>query len=267
MKTNAPNSEQRIESKYIIDKKHLPAFIKLFEHYLVPDYIVPVNSHIVNKSIYFDTPELKSLTDHLKGKEERQKIRIRRYAPDGHWNNDIFAEIKRKDGEETIKDRLKISLDGYSSLMNKSELPLDEELLIFNEDNMDETDIIMKTHELNHELKEGNYKPVVEINYKRIAFKKDESFRVTIDQDIKIKPLQNLKVNEITKDKLKDKLKEVEEKFLNFDDFILEIKHQDGEIPKWLQKKLDKLYLEETSFSKFCFSMARLGQNELKVSL
>ena len=49
---------------------------------------------------------------------------------------------------------------------------------------MDESDLVLQVGTLSSILKEGKYKPVIQIDYKRSAFQDGEDFRITLDQDL-----------------------------------------------------------------------------------
>ena len=263
-KEEKSGTTKRIEDKYIISKDHYLRFKKLADAFMKHQVYGYNTDYVINGSIYFDTPDLDCLVAHLKGDQQRHKIRIRTYAPEGVPSNERFVEIKRKDGENCIKDRIRIGLDAYRNLLEKSELPVDQELIVLNEDDIGEAETIVKARMLNEMLKKGKYKPVVEIHYRRESFEADDGFRITIDQDLKVKPLPDMKNSKVRKE-YEAELDKVDEKYLNYEDFIMEVKHQ-GELPKWLRKKLKKHFFEPISFSKYCWAMARTLGNELRVN-
>ena len=67
------------------------------------------------ESLYFDSPDMSFFNDHHKGKNNRLKIRIRKYIN----NNLSFLEVKRKQKGRTKKSRLKT--DHYDSKFNEKE--------------------------------------------------------------------------------------------------------------------------------------------------
>ena len=249
----------RIEDKFVIERRYLESFLKLFKAFMKPYYPPGAenSAFIVNRSTYFDTPHLDDLRDHIQGYKERKKIRIRSYISDGKKIKTQFLEMKSKEGEKSLKIRIQIGKDHFKSLIGNSTIKVDEELKILNEDTMDESDLILKVGSLNAILKEGKYRPVVQIDYKRSAFQDGEDFRVTLDQDLKFEPLKGLNLESL-KDLEKD-LKKHEPKFINYEDIIIEVKHKKGDLPKWLQNKFDKHYMEPQSFSKYCWSLSRIA--------
>jgi VTC domain len=247
----------RIEDKYIIERRQLESFLKLFKAFMKPYYPPGAEKakFVVNRSTYFDTPNLDDLRDHLEGYRERKKIRIRSYIADGKKIKAQFLEMKSKEGDKSLKTRIQIGKAHFAMLMNISRINVDEELKILNEDLMDESDLVLQVGTLNSILKEGKYKPIIQIDYKRSAFQNGEDFRVTLDQDLKFTSLPDMDVNALKE--LEKDLKKHEPKFINYEDIIIEVKHKDDELPKWLKNKFDKHCMEDEPFSKYCWSMAR----------
>jgi len=252
----------RIEDKYIIERRHLDSFLKLFKAFMKPYYPPGAENSlfVVNRSIYFDTPHLDDLKDHLEGYKERKKIRIRSYLSDGKKVKTQFLEMKTKDGDKCIKTRVQIGKDHYNTLMKQSKINVDEELTVLNEDFMDKTELILKIGELNAILKEGHYLPVIQIDYKRSAFQRGEDFRITLDQDLKFSALPGLDMEVLHQ--FKKDLKEHEHKFINFEDIIIEVKHEGNNVPGWLKNKFEKHFLKPQSFSKYCWTMSRLANKD-----
>jgi hypothetical protein len=252
----------RIEDKYVIERRLLESFLKLFKAFMKPYYPpgAEKSQFVVNRSTYFDTPHLDDLADHLEGYKERKKIRIRSYIADGKKIKTQFLEMKSKEGEKSLKTRIQIGKDHFKSLIEKSNLKVDEQLKILNEDVMDESDLVLQVGTLNSILKDGKYKPVIQIDYKRSAFQDGEDFRVTLDQDLQYKALSGLNVEALKN--MKSELKNHEPKFINFEDIIIEVKHKEGDLPKWLKSKFDKHYMEPQSFSKYCWTMAMTAREK-----
>lgn len=249
----------RIEDKYVIERRQLESFLKLFKAFMKPYYPPGAEkaNFVVNRSTYFDTPTLDDLRDHLEGYKERKKIRIRSYITDGKKIKTQFLEMKSKEGDKSLKTRIQIGVGHFKSLIDKSSIKVDEELKILNEDLMDESDLVLQVGTLNSILKEGKYEPVVQIDYKRSAFQNGENFRVTLDEDVGYQMLSGLRLEAL--EDLKKDLKKHEPKFINYEDIIIEVKHKKGDLPKWLQNKFDKHYMEPQSFSKYCWSLSRIA--------
>ena len=95
---------KRTDTKFVIHEKDLASILKqVQDQYRVVE--IKGNRVTTYSSLYFDTPEQKFYKDHHNGKNNRTKIRIRKYV-----ESDIcFLEIKQKDGKgNTNKSRISI---------------------------------------------------------------------------------------------------------------------------------------------------------------
>lgn len=95
---------KRTDTKFVINKKQLTEILqKLEDHYKVLEIN---NDRIMSySSLYFDTDDNKFYNDHHNGRNNRTKIRQRKYV-----ESDIcFLEIKQKNGKgETHKTRIPV---------------------------------------------------------------------------------------------------------------------------------------------------------------
>ncbi|MBP0903325.1 polyphosphate polymerase domain-containing protein [Mariniflexile gromovii] len=92
---------KRTDTKFVIHEKDLVSVLKRVEDAYK---VVEINGNRIStySSLYFDTPEHKFYKDHHNGKNNRTKIRIRKYVE----SNICFLEIKQKDGKgNTTKTR------------------------------------------------------------------------------------------------------------------------------------------------------------------
>lgn len=258
----------RVEDKYIICKDYyieVKADVRKNLKLHFPD---PGTVYCINRSIYFDSPDLTFLKQHLAGIDDRRKIRIRAYAPNGQWSDEVFVEVKYKEDGNSKKNRLRIGSEAFDSLYHKSEIPINDELYQYNSD-MDKDDVTTKAKLINYLLMINKCKPVVDILYKRYAYENDKKdLRVTIDQDIKVKPIyipNRAIIQDIKNQQGWEAFEEVGCKFTNYDDFLMEVKHQDG-VPDWIEQIVDLLDLEAEAFSKYAWSMYQVITNALKIA-
>lgn len=112
---------KRTDTKFVIHEKDLVSVLKSVEE----NYsVVEINGNRITtySSLYFDTPEHKFYKDHHNGKNNRTKIRIRKYVE----SNICFLEIKQKDGKgNTTKTRTSIP-DFEPDLLKKSKAFIQE---------------------------------------------------------------------------------------------------------------------------------------------
>ena len=250
---------ERVEDKFILDKDKLDYVRGVVEKHLPAYSHEPDTDYVINRSIYFDSPTLTFLKQHLNGVGERRKIRIRTYAPNGVPNHIYFIEIKSKDNGESEKTRVQLSESGFNHVMNHYQIAIDEDLYITN-DEVDKDDVTKHANIINYLLTLNKATPVVDINYKRFAFQKSESYRVTMDEDIKFRPLRMIPLNviqDLRSNDLWNDIEDYKDKFDNDKNFLLECKYQKDYEP-WFKVLLQSLDAEEKGFSKYVWSMSNI---------
>lgn len=252
-------NDTRVEDKFILPKDKIDYTKSVVESHLPASSHEPNTDYVINRSIYFDSPSLTFLKQHLNGVGERRKIRIRTYAPNGVPNHIYFIEIKSKDNGESEKTRVQLSEIGFNYVMTYSQIKIDEDLYITN-DEVDKDDITKHANIINYLLALNKATPIVDINYKRFAFQRSESYRVTIDEDIKFRPLRVIPLNVIQDLRSNDLWNDVEDykdKFSNDKNFLLECKYQ-KDYENWFKILLTSLDAEEKGFSKYVWTMSNV---------
>ncbi|CAH8290751.1 VTC domain-containing protein [Mariniflexile fucanivorans] len=160
---------KRTDTKFVIHEKDLAPILKrIQDQYRVVE--IKGNRITTYSSLYFDTPEQKFYKDHHNGKNNRTKIRIRKYV-----ESDIcFLEIKQKDGKgNTTKTRTSIP-DFESDLLKKS------------------IEFIQKTTQETYDLE-----PVIWNQFNRITLvNKAAKERLTIDLNLTFKKNGSFKTYE-----------------------------------------------------------------------
>lgn len=106
---------KRTDTKFVISKTELTSILNSIKD----DYkVLQIDDNRIMKysSLYFDTPENKFYNDHHNGKNNRTKVRQRKYI-----DSDLcFLEIKQKNGKgETNKSRISVA-DFEEHLTNSS---------------------------------------------------------------------------------------------------------------------------------------------------
>jgi len=148
---------KRTDTKFIVNASQLIDILKCIKN----DYkILEINKNRVMSysSLYFDTSCNKFYSDHHNGKNNRIKVRIRKYLE----SNLCFLEVKQKNGKgETNKSR--IPIQDFETCLSKSS-----------------KDFIHKTV-----LKDYELQPKLLNNFNRITLVNSESKeRVTIDLNL-----------------------------------------------------------------------------------
>ena len=92
----------RVDTKYLFSAGRLPDLLRRWQqHY--SDLEIESTREFSYKTIYFDTPDLLFYTQHITGKLNRTKVRIRTYESNGL----TFLEVKQKSNKgRTRKSRL-----------------------------------------------------------------------------------------------------------------------------------------------------------------
>jgi hypothetical protein len=171
----------RVDVKYLVPIKQLTQLLEQ----AIPFYKVLSieNRRIFNyQTLYFDTNDFKLFRDHLTGRLNRYKIRLRDYVD----SNQSFFEIKFKNHKgRTVKTRIKQEM---------GDLYWNKEKIHFLENNSP--------------LKAETLIPQIWVNYKRITLvNKFYSERLTIDVDLnflkenKISSQNSFSIFEIKQDK------------------------------------------------------------------
>lgn len=151
----------RIDTKFVFNYNHLPDILEnLGKYYKILD----VNGVKKNKyeTLYFDTPDFKLYLDHHNGRNNRYKVRYRKYVD----SDLVYFEVKYKNNKgRTIKSRVKRSnindiIEGKAATLVNVNTPLFPEGL----------------------------EPKLWVNYSRITLvNKLSTERLTLDLDLQFK--------------------------------------------------------------------------------
>lgn len=255
----------RKEDKYIIKKNDLPAILAAVIAHLEPAFPQEHTAYTLINSVYFDSKDLDFVKQHLDKVDPRKKLRIRTYGPNGDWEHTHWLEDKYKTGGKSYKQRVQVNDPKASNIFDNKYLNYDQDLEQLNND-LTPDELKKKTDLLNYIMLAYKVQPICSITYKRMAFEKG-SLRVTIDQELKVKPIKMFDIDEVKlwrESKYWDELSECADKFNNLDNCILEIKHQDN-CPPWLETLIKDQKLEETCFSKYIWSVGQIMKQTLKL--
>lgn len=128
----------------------------------------------VNTSLYFDSPRLLFLEQHLSGAPDRVKLRVRYYGdqPAG----DCFFEIKRRQGAVVSKRRAVVPLEqGRALVKNLNAIPLENDAL----------------QTFQYLAQRCSARPVLLVRARRQSFRAEDrslDVRLTIDHDVAWQP-------------------------------------------------------------------------------
>lgn len=238
----------RIEEKFFLPENLRESFLALVEKHLPASYPHETTRYTLIESIYFDSQDLRSFTDHFDQLPYRFKMRSRRYGPNGTWekpeSSTVFIELKTKQNNISDKVRTKIQPYELKNLQNGGRIEASEKKAAV---------------KINQVMDECKLTPSAKIVYRRFAFEKD-AIRLTVDDQVQFTP--ELDLNNQLALALKSKNWWSTAEQMSRDIFaqgmsLVELKHF-GQSPAWLQTYMRENGLQFTSFSKYCYSMANL---------
>lgn len=229
----------RFEKKYLVPNVALDALRARFIPFLRPDTFAGIEKYgfpeYTVRSIYYDSPDKRSVDEKIAGVEERKKLRIRGYDK---FNSDsqVFLEVKRKLGNRIYKNR---------SLLPYSEVP---NFLLFGPTDEIAQNLKEKQHyedamRFMFLLKKNNMSPLNLIVYEREAYhgKFNADLRITLDKNIRSSIYPRL--GELYSE---DNLKYIWE-----DHFILEVKYFDPPMPGFVKTIVEDFKLQTQALSKY----------------
>lgn len=236
---------RRIEKKYLINS-NMAEILRSQIGYYIPKDQRSMQMPLIS-SVYFDNSSWKCYNEQLARVNPRFKVRLRQYENVDVTSTRAFLEIKRKAGQVSLKDRVRINMHasgsgtGYSSTLRTpvTDIMLNAEI---------KNDVYYK---ITDALKAYQLEPVVKVNYFREAYENSErSLRVTFDSNLEFHSIRNYHTDFI-----------ISEFRMPDDFFVMEIKYS-GKMPTWLSMMLQTNKLSNTRFSKYCMSVKNLYKTE-----
>lgn len=254
IKNNTFAELEREEVKYIIKLDDMQDIIEEINKHMKPSYINKNTDYVLINSLYLDSSDRKSLRLHIGGADHRQKLRLRKYGPNGKWEDDIvFLEIKEKEGADVHKARIQLDPINLEQIKSGKTMTLTEQLERLNSPLYTYSTLSRFVNKYNRLVNDLGLKPVLSVTYKRLAFGKG-SFRVTFDTGISSHPVGSLSLTDSLKIKNSldwDKVKDYKKAYDPSENAIMEVKFDTANIPKWCRDLLDKYKLEPDKFSKY----------------
>lgn len=267
MKSSDTALFRRFEDKYIIPKALKDELVKTLSKHLKPDYPEKSTKFNLMKSTYFDSSNLDMVKHHMSKATSRFKLRTREYAPDGklHKSDFTFLEIKAKHGDITDKFRIKVPKDTMETFKKGAPITPTIQLAKMNP-NIALPDLVKRVADINQALELFHLRPSCETSYVRRAFTdstaNDAGLRVTFDEGVQYKVFDIIPThisNELQKGgEEKSTLVSMVENYSPSTHMILEVKHH-GTVPDWLNEFLNSNKLQKTTFSKYCWSVAKVA--------
>ncbi len=211
---------ERLEKKYIINKKQFDSIMEVFTDKMKEG----AYGKYTICNIYFDDDTFEQIRLSLLKPSYKQKLRLRSY---GQVTDDdmVYFEIKKKYKGVVYKRRIKITYRQYLDYIEKGIKPVDNESF----------------REIDYIKKHFNLVPKCFLAYDRREFvcKEDKTLRVTFDDNIRSRY-----------DKL-DLREKIDGTLSKFDgDYIMEVKANQI-MPFWLCRLLNDLKIYPASYSKY----------------
>lgn len=237
---------ERREIKYILNEAQEKRLQEKMKKYMVPD---EYGESTIN-SIYIDTPDYLMVRRSIEKPIFKEKLRIRSYG-DGKGDDKVYLEIKRKLNKTVYKRRVSMTYEEAMEFIESGKMPKFTDLRksdnnIFPRDDMKNMEAKSKKKQILDELMYmqsfyGKLKLAAMISYDRKADygKDDNSFRITVDRNIRMRD------RDFRFESSDDGIL-----LLPKDKMILEIKTKEG-LPGWMLEYLNEEKLYKSSFSKY----------------
>ncbi len=217
------NVFERIEQKYILDKKQYKLLMKLMDKYFLKDLYY--KSSIYN--IYFDNDNNDLIINSLEKPVYKEKVRLRSYLEVKSDNDTVFLEVKKKYNGVVYKRRVKLKYFEYMDYIKKRIIPNDNK-----------KSQIMK--EIDYYINYYKLHPYIFVGYDRLSYyaKDDINFRVTFDSNLRSRK-NDLELRDTDDNK----------RYFDSDKYIMEVKCLNA-LPIWFVSYLSECEIYPRSFSK-----------------
>lgn len=220
----------RTEEKYVISMAQYASLRGKLSQVLKHDMESKAVKYPI-RSLYFDSIDNKDYYQKMAGDEVRKKIRIRSYDAE---MGKCKLEMKKKNGDAQNKISLWIT-DNEARELAKGNYKILTKYF--------QGETLNAAVEAYTEMVQGHYKPVVMVEYERIAFTyPDYNTRITFDM--------NIRSSETEFDLFKKKINYL--KILD-NRVVLEVKYN-GKLMVFISEILKPYKLERTAVSKYCTS-------------
>jgi SPX domain protein involved in polyphosphate accumulation len=257
---------KRVEDKVLLSQEQAELLLEDVNRHMKPSYLHEGTKFTLIASYYFDSRELCFFHHHFLKTPKRYKLRIRRYAPNGVWNDEApLIELKSKENGISKKRRFALTPDNYERVMKGETMLMTEELKALNPKAKEEKLFKWKT-KINSLMLEFGLKPALKVQYKRFAFEAADGFRLTMDRDLKIERLDfdvpKAAVTPAISGEIWEKAARLAAKYDRERHCVVELKHT-GQPPQWVVSFLKQREIEETSFSKYCWAVNETAGREI----
>jgi len=219
----------RVEKKYLLTQQQFTEIIKVLNEKMTPDEYTKNDGSYHIRSLYYDTPCNRFISDSYINSGYKEKLRLRTYGVP-KLNNKVFVEIKKKIQGIGNKYRCQMTLSEAYNFLETGQTPPtleNNDLQVLREITA------MKTQ------RDINFEPYALINYDRIAFNSESGLRISFDTNIQGRTYDL---------RLEKKAQGVS--LTNNNAIVMEVKVLQA-MPLWLAKLLSTHHIYPCSFSKY----------------
>lgn len=245
MKQSAPLHFRRIEIKYLLPLRLIPAVVSAIAPYMERDpFLVEEGKGRTSypvSSLYYDSADLQAYHEKRAGILSRAKVRLRTYAPSFNEHLPIFLEIKRRWDLAIAKDRF---LCPRAPLLRGDPLDLSHVIDVLVREAQHTADLYDELCVLRSWY---NLRATMFVRYVRHPFvgRHDRTFRVTVDRELEGLWFPASIVGDVDcTSYLRDQV-------------ILELKCN-HRIPAWFHALVQSFQLERLSLSKYALAVQAL---------
>lgn len=219
---------QRQELKYFIDNHIVDNLIPDLENFMQRDRF-SINGPYEIHSVYYDTYDWQAFYSKMDGNERRQKFRIRSYIADPKSDQNVFVEVKEKNGNTVNKRRTPVFYADVKHLVRGEVIEKESPVV----------------DEWRYAVLRNALKPKLLNSYTRMAYSSEHfpGLRVTIDQDLRYAMTDRLEFNIPTHVAFWANQKSVVE--IKFDRYV----------PQFVLDLVRRYNLTQTPVSKYCDSV------------
>ncbi len=232
----------RREEKFPLEPGDWERVVQCAEQYLPVEEFDGAHRVANIQTTYLDSADLQSYREYVEARPVRKKIRIRQYGYEGRFNGRCWVEIKIKRYEDSLKRRFCCSSEALLDLMSGRDIA--SQVNEANAQREEANEIYEAARKL---ILDNTLRPVVRVDYERMAFQSDSlpRTRITVDRRIRFRAAgQTAACSHLGT--------------------LLEVKYR-GREPEWLGEFLHVLsVLEPSRFSKFARAIRALNVNNRK---
>ena len=226
------NRHGRFEIKYVVTTEQGKRIRERLFHFMHIDPFARDLGYYVNRSLYFDTPDLKEYIEYIDGEKRRRKVRLRRYLLD---NDTVNLELKQKLNKIIWKDKVSLDIQAATNILTTPTEWVDHG---------------NKTIEsIARQIARYSYDPKITIVYQRIPFLDliNGKTRITFDYNIRCGDPEMF-YREVSPNDMRVLPPGYE---------VLELKFT-RTCPNWCRKIIDDFSLSPSTYSKYANSMDRM---------